>query len=231
MPWPSPFPGPETDVHYIGRLMEGTVSLMDTPDDGSLAAATRRVLENNGFVPLEPRRRQDHPVPALPGAPSPVIKHVVFITKENRTFDEVFGDMPGVNGDPSLARFGANRKVGPHAGVTVMPNHRALAGAFAIGDNFYVDSDVSADGHRWLVGAYANHWVETATTAGYGGGLKFEREAGPGTPRALRGQLVDDPRGLPGGRGALAAPGSPPRLRSETTARGSSSPAPTRARA
>ncbi len=180
MPWPSPFPGPETDVHYIGRLMQGTVSLMDTPSDTTLAAATRRVLQNNGFVPLEPRRTQDHPVPARPGTPSPAIKHVVFITKENRTFDEVFGDMPGVNGDPSLARFGASRKVGPHTGVTVMPNHRALAAAFATGDNFYVDSDVSADGHRWLVGAYANHWVETATTAAYGGGLKFEREAGPG---------------------------------------------------
>ena len=61
-----------------------------------------------------------------------------------------------------------------------MPNHRALARRFAMSDNFYVDSDVSADGHRWLVGAYANHWVETVTAAGYGGGARFEREAGPG---------------------------------------------------
>ncbi len=61
-----------------------------------------------------------------------------------------------------------------------MPNHRALARRFALGDNFYVDGDVSADGHRWLVGAYANHWVETVTSAGYGGGGKFERDAGPG---------------------------------------------------
>ncbi len=180
MPWPSPFPGPEIDAHYVGRLMKGTVSLLETPTDGSLAAHTQRVLANNGFLPVEPARAAGHPVPARFGTPSPKIKYVVFITKENRTFDEVYGDMPGVQGDPSLARFGENRTVGPHKGVTVMPNHRALARRFAMSDNFYVDSDVSADGHRWLVGAYANHWVETVTTASYGGGAKFERESGPG---------------------------------------------------
>jgi len=180
MPWPSPFPGPEIEVHYIGRLMKGTVSLLDTPTDASLAAHTQRVLANNGFLPIEPKRAADHPVPALSGTPSPKVKYVVFITKENRTFDEVYGDMPGVKGDPTLARFGENRAVGPHKGVTVMPNHRALARRFAMSDNFYVDSDVSADGHRWLVGAYANHWVETVTTASYGGGAKFERDSGPG---------------------------------------------------
>jgi YVTN family beta-propeller protein len=180
MPWPSPFPGPEIDAHYVGRLMKGTVSLLETPTDGSLAAHTQRVLANNGFLPVEPARAAAHPVPARFGTRSPKIKYVVFITKENRTFDEVYGDMPGVQGDPSLARFGENRTVGPHKGVTVMPNHRALARRFAMSDNFYVDSDVSADGHRWLVGAYANHWVETVTTASYGGGAKFERESGPG---------------------------------------------------
>ena len=180
MPWPSPFPGPEVATDYIGRLMKGSVSLLDVPSDASLAAHTQRVLANNGFLPTEPGRGPDHPVPAQPGTASPTIKYVVFITKENRTFDEVYGDMPGVTGDPSLARFGENRAVGPHKGVTVMPNHRALARRFAMSDNFYVDSDVSADGHRWLVGAYANHWVETVTTASYGGGARFEREGGPG---------------------------------------------------
>jgi len=180
MPWPSPFPRPDPDTHYIGRLMKGTVSLLDVPADASLAAHTQRVLANNGFLPRPPARRPDHPVPARAGVVSPRIKYVVFITKENRTFDEVYGDLPGVQGEPSLARFGVDRKVGPHSGVTVMPNHRTLARRFALSDNFYVDSDVSADGHRWLVGAYANHWVETVTTAGYGGGSKFEREVGPG---------------------------------------------------
>lgn len=177
---PASSSGPEVDTHYIGRLMRGGVSLLETPADGSLAAHTQRVLANNGFLPVEPQRPPTHPVPARAGAASPAIKYVAFITKENRTFDEVYGDMAGVTGDPSLARFGENRTVGPHTGVTVMPNHRALARRFAMSDNFYVDSDVSADGHRWLVGAYTNHWVETITAASYGGGARFERESGPG---------------------------------------------------
>jgi YVTN family beta-propeller protein len=180
MSWPDPLPGPDPEAHYIGRLMKGTVSLIDTPDDAALRAHTERVLANNGFVETKARRAAGHPVPAAPGAPSSKIRYVVFIAKENRTFDEVFGDLPGVRGEPSLARFGANRTVGPHSGVTVMPNHRALAQRFAMSDNFYVDSDVSADGHRWLVGAYANHWVETVTAGAYGDGVKFERESGPG---------------------------------------------------
>ena len=106
-----------------------------------------------------------------------MIKHVIFIPKENRTFDEVFGDLgPQVDGDPALARFGAGRKVGPYRDVEVMPNHRALARRFAISDNFYVDSDVSADGHRWLVGAYPSHWMEAMAAAAYGNGAEFVKK-------------------------------------------------------
>jgi YVTN family beta-propeller protein len=180
LPWPRLLPGPDPDAHYIGRLMKGTVSILEPPSDAALASLTQRVLANNGLVPRQPQRSAAHPLPALPGSASAVIRHVVLIAKENRTFDEVFGDWPGVRGEPGLARFGAGRRVGPHEGVTVMPNHRALAQRFAMSDNFYVDSDVSADGHRWLVGAYANHWVETVTSGAYGGGVKFERDAGPG---------------------------------------------------
>ncbi|MCA9448921.1 MAG: hypothetical protein KC931_17505, partial [Candidatus Omnitrophica bacterium] len=99
---------------------------------------------------------------------------IVFISKENRTFDEVFGQVEGCNGDPSLARYGhgvtftnqdKSRMV---EDATVMANHLKLAKEFAIGDNFYVDSDVSADGHRWLVNTYPNEWVETTTPASYG---------------------------------------------------------------
>jgi YVTN family beta-propeller protein len=171
-------PGPEG--RNIGRLMKGTVSLMDVPTDRELRDLTRRVVENNGFVPVKVSRLRGHPVPAVAGVPSDKIRYVVFIAKENRTFDEVFGDMSGVRGDPTLARFGVNRKVGEHEGVNVMPNHRALAQRFAISDNFYVDSDHSADGHRWLVGVYPNHWVETITSAGYGGGADFRASKAPG---------------------------------------------------
>jgi YVTN family beta-propeller protein len=162
--------GPEGS--YIGNLMKGTVSLMDMPDDSELAVLSERVRANNGLVPVREERAGGHPVPL--SGPSSHIRHVVLIAKENRTFDEVYGDLPGANGDPSLARFGGTaRAVGPHEKVTVTPNHRALAERFALSDNFYVDSDVSADGHRWLVGAYANHWVETVTAAGYGKGARW----------------------------------------------------------
>ncbi|GIV14639.1 MAG: hypothetical protein KatS3mg022_0074 [Armatimonadota bacterium] len=180
--------GPNGGVHFtpgpegrnIGRLMKGTVSLMDTPSDRELREMTRRVVENNGLVPVKVNRPKGHPVPTVAGVPSDKIRYVVFIAKENRTFDEVFGDLPGVNGEPTLARFGLNRKVGEHEGVNVMPNHRALAQRFATSDNFYVDSDHSADGHRWLVGVYPNHWVETITSAGYGGGADFRESKAPG---------------------------------------------------
>ena len=165
--------GPEGS--YIGNLMRGTVSLMDMPSDADLPVLSERVRANNGFARVAEERPVDHPVPL--SGPSARIRHVVLIAKENRTFDEVFGALPGANGDPSLARFGSGRTVGPHANVNVTPNHRALADRFALSDNFYVDSDVSADGHRWLVGAYANHWVETITAAGYGQGAQWKRTA------------------------------------------------------
>lgn len=171
-------PGPEG--RSIGRLMKGSVSLIDIPADSDLPRLTQRVIANNGFVPVKVSRPKGHPVPTVAGVPSDKIRYVVFIAKENRTFDEVFGDLPGVNGDPTLARFGVNRTVGEHRGVNVMPNHRALAQRFAISDNFYVDSDHSADGHRWLVGVYPNHWVETITSAGYGGGADFRPGKAPG---------------------------------------------------
>ena len=167
---------PDEDAAYIGRLMRGTVSVIPVPADVALPPLTARVMANNGLVPKAPTRAADHPVPELPGRPSPKIKHVVFIVKENRTFDEVFGALPGANGDASLARYGLGRKVGPYKGVDVMPNHHALARRFATSDNFYVDSDVSADGHRWLVGAYPNHWVEAMTAAAYGDGAKFVKK-------------------------------------------------------
>jgi YVTN family beta-propeller protein len=165
--------GPEGS--YIGNLMKGTVSIMDMPAEAELPALSERVRANNGFVPQRSERPAGHPVPL--SGPSPRIRYVVLIAKENRTFDEVYGDLPKANGEASLARFGQARTVGAHADVAVTPNHRALAERFALSDNFYVDSDVSADGHRWLVGAYANHWVETVTAAGYGKGAQWKRTA------------------------------------------------------
>ncbi len=169
-----------SDSNYVGRMMKGTVSIIPTPTDSELAAHTKKVLENNGLIPVKIQRAKNHPIPVIAGEPSQKIKYVVFITKENRTFDEVFGDVPGVNGDPELARLGEKVTVAEHHDVNVSPNHHALAKQFTVGDNFYVNSDVSADGHRWLAGIYANHWVETMTSAAYGGGADFKMGKVPG---------------------------------------------------
>jgi hypothetical protein len=117
---------------------------------------------------------------------------VVFIVKENRTFDEVFADMAGpgrdIAGEPSLARFGEDAEVKgkgeptvEHARVT--PNHHALARRFAFSDNFYVDSDVSVDGHHWLVGNYPNELVEATWPPAYGD--RFDFRADPEAPGRL----------------------------------------------
>ena len=109
-------------------------------------------------APLEPPASRPGPLDRIdaPGAPSCAIRHVIFVTKENRTYDEVYGDLRSVggeepNGDPTLARFGVHARVTSEDGsrivrdVNVMPNHRALAKRFSVSDNFYVDADVSAD--------------------------------------------------------------------------------------
>ena len=106
-----------------------------------------------------------NPLPPASGVRKSPIEHVVFIVKENRTFDQVFGERAGVNGDPTLADLGrnvtvTNKKKEVVAGVNVSPNHQALADRFAISDNFYCDSDQSNTGHRWVVGVYPNEWVE-----------------------------------------------------------------------
>jgi DNA-binding beta-propeller fold protein YncE len=191
--------GPEGS--YIGDITKGVVSLMPIPDSRGLKVATERVLRNNGFTPPATIRATDSPIPRS-GHASDKIQHVVFIVKENRTFDQVFGDLPEVGGerveaDASLAEFGEDVSVRAsetkeenkysekiekgstaatvhsveHARVT--PNHHALARRFGISDNFYVDSDVSVDGHHWLVGNYPNELVESGWPAAYGGKLDF----------------------------------------------------------
>jgi YVTN family beta-propeller protein len=171
-------PGPEGV--YIGNLMKGTLSILDIPEDGALDGETRQVLDNN-FVFRKPAdselaSRKNHPIPLFPGEKKSPIKHVILVVKENRTFDQVFGQVPGAAGDPSLAGYGAvvsftNRKgTRTVTNAVVMPNHLKLARRYAISDNFYCDSDVSADGHRWLVGTYPNEWVEVNAPESYGGG-------------------------------------------------------------
>ncbi len=180
--------GPEGS--YIGDITKGTVSILRVPADSDLGELTHRVMRNNGFISsAAPQKRPaDFPIPAV-GAPSQRLKYVVMIVKENRTFDEVLGDVrtlegQEVNGDPNLARWGVDAEVHGDGQpdlyhVRVTPNHHALAERFGISDNYYVDSEVSFDGHHWLVDSYPNEWVETGWPPAYGGRahLAYDNEA------------------------------------------------------
>jgi DNA-binding beta-propeller fold protein YncE len=181
--------GPEGS--YIGSLMKGTVQIVQIPGDKDLAKMTEQVVNNNfKFTEIDEdlvKDRGDNPVPLFPGEKQSPIKHIVFISKENRTYDEIFGQNKAGDGDSTITRYGkgasfSNRKkTETISNATVMPNHLALAEQFAISDNFYVDSDVSADGHRWLVNTYPNEWCETSTAASYGGNREFrENSKAPG---------------------------------------------------
>ncbi len=172
---------------YIGNLMRGSVSVFAIPEEDELKALSEKVIENN-FRMLKSSSqefewRQNNPVPLYPGERSSPIKHIVFISKENRTYDEVFGQVEKGKGMKELARYGKNvsiRYKGMEESIdnlTVMPNHLQLAKEFGISDNFYVDADVSADGHRWLVNTYPNEWVETSTAASYGGNRTFKSDS------------------------------------------------------
>ncbi len=169
----------EEQGSYIGGLMKGYVTVHDIPQDNQLIEETNNVISNNfKFLTVDSETKK-HPIPLLPQVKSEEIKYIVFIAKENRTYDEVFGQLPNGKGDPALARFGNGVEVQNKKNtktiqkVDVMPNHIALARRFAISDNFFCDSDVSADGHRWMVNTYPNEWCETETAASYGGKLSM----------------------------------------------------------
>ena len=181
--------GPEGS--YIGSLMKGTVGVFDIPSDEELKVLTRKVIDNNFRIEqsTSPRfaERKGNPIPLYPKEKVSPIKHVVFISKENRTYDEVFGQVKNAEGDSTIARYGYNvsftnrNKTASVNNATIMPNHLALAKRFAISDNFYVDADVSADGHRWLSNTYPNEWIETTVPASYGDNRDYkENSKSPG---------------------------------------------------
>lgn len=135
----------------------GSVSIIDVPDDEQLARGTERVNAHNrlaySLAGLEPPRpdAQPVPVPERHGEPS-VFRHVIYVIKENRTYDQVLGDMPEGNGDPHLVLYGEE----------VTPNHHKLAREFTLFDNFYCSGVLSADGHQWVNEAYVTDYLEKA---------------------------------------------------------------------
>jgi YVTN family beta-propeller protein len=139
----------------LGRRFQyryGIVSAIAVPSAGQLAAYTKIVRQNTkslpGSGPSAPTGNAVQPIPVYPGQSSP-IKHVFLIIKENRTYDQIFGDESYANGDPTLVQFGRSNT----------PNHHALVEQFSLLDNYFTPSDQSALGHRWVTQAYAGDWA------------------------------------------------------------------------
>ena len=163
----------EKGAGYIGGLLLGSLSRLPLPDAAALATFSAQVYANTPFSKAReaaPDVPAGNPVPQRVGQASP-IKHVFYIIKENRTYDPVLGDVPAGNGDISLCLF-------PEV---VTPNHHALTREFVLLDNFYVDAEVSADGHNWSTAAYATDFVEKSWPSNYsgrGGNYDFEGRRG-----------------------------------------------------
>ena len=148
-------------VQYIGGLFRGALQIINTPDNKLMALYSKAVYENTPYIKekeLISEGAVGNPVPQKIGDPSP-IKYIFYLIKENRTYDQVLGDMPEGNGDPALCLFGEN----------ITPNQHALAREFVLLDNFYVNGEVSADGHNWTMGAYATDFLEKTWPTSYGG--------------------------------------------------------------
>ncbi|MCE1190270.1 MAG: bifunctional YncE family protein/alkaline phosphatase family protein [Ignavibacteria bacterium] len=181
---PNPY-AKDTLDEYIARLLKGTVSVIPPPSQEELAIYSAMVYKNCPIAQTDSMQKQwpaIHPVIHTKDHPSP-IKHVFYIIKENRTYDQVFGDMPEGNGDPSLCLF-------PDS---VTPNLHALAREFVLLDNFYGDAEVSADGHNWSNGAYATDYVEKSWPTSYSGrGGDYEYEGGYPIAYPFNGYMWDN---------------------------------------
>jgi YVTN family beta-propeller protein len=141
------------DVQYIGGLLRGTLSVIPLPKPSEMPGLTHTAYACSPLkadaAPTGVKPEQGNAIPVKVGLPSP-IKHCIYIIKENRTYDQVLGDVREGNGDPSLCLFPEK----------ITPNEHALARQFVLLDNFYVDGEVSANGHEWSMAAYATDYVE-----------------------------------------------------------------------
>lgn len=150
------------EVQYIGSLFKGTMSIIASPTEKDLQAYSKAVYKNTSFNPsksdLADKDAPGFPIPMKMGQKSP-IKYVFYVIKENRTYDQVLSDIKGGNGDTTLLLFGKK----------YTPNQHAISEKFVLLDNFYVDAEVSADGHQWSMGAYATDYMEKSWPTSYGG--------------------------------------------------------------
>ena len=145
---------------YVATIQHGDVQFVDFPDPQKIDGYTREVIAN---TPYRDEKLDDAGIPPnSPVRPGGPIKHVLYIVKENRTYDQVLGDIKEGNGDPSLVLFGENST----------PNLHRIAREFVLLDNFYVNSDVSADGHNWATAAIAPDYVQRMWQNSYAGRRK-----------------------------------------------------------
>ncbi|HKJ01702.1 MAG TPA: beta-propeller fold lactonase family protein, partial [Longimicrobiales bacterium] len=151
---PNPaFPQPLTpraqgDPDYTQGQISGTLTTLEMghATEEALAPLSARVARANGW---EGRTRRPEAYPA--------IEHVLYIVKENRTYDQVLGDIPSGDGDTSLVFF-------PRA---VSPNHHALAERFGLFDRFFVNAEASPDGHNWSMAAYTTDYLQKTVPSNY----------------------------------------------------------------
>jgi YVTN family beta-propeller protein len=166
-------PAPNPTANGPHHRLLGSISVMPTPDRGALADLTRQVYALTPYSDAIRLRPADvpvaSPIPAVVGGSSP-IRYVFYIIRENRTYDSILGDVKQGNGDPKLTLFPAD----------VTPNAHALAQNFVLFDNFYVDADVSADGHAFSTAAYATDFVQKLWQTFYGhrGGIYLSEGGG-----------------------------------------------------
>jgi YVTN family beta-propeller protein len=145
-------------AQYVGSMIMGTLSDIAVPDRAQLAHYSKQVRDNDRFDPGTRDAASHDAVPTRPGDATP-IQHVIYIVKENRTYDQIFGSLGKGNGDPSLNLFGDESA----------PNQRALARNFVTLDNFYADGAVSSDGWEWATGSESNAYNEHLWPVAYGG--------------------------------------------------------------
>jgi YVTN family beta-propeller protein len=156
-------------VQYIAGLFKGTMSIISVPNEKQLNIFSKAVYANTPYTKtkeIDADGMVGNPIPKKVGDKSP-IKYVFYVIKENRTYDQVLGDVKNGNGDTSLCLFGEK----------ITPNQHKLVNEFVLLDNFYVDAEVSADGHNWSMGAYATDYLEKTWPTSYGGrGGKYDAE-------------------------------------------------------
>ena len=147
-------------VQYIAGLLRGAMSIIPIPTDKQLAIYALSVYHNTPYAKEKEAitdGKEGNPIPFKVGGISP-IKYVFYMIKENRTYDQILGDIPEGNGDKNLVLFGEK----------ITPNQHGIAREFVLLDNFYSDGEVSADGHNWCTGAYATDYLEKTWPTSYG---------------------------------------------------------------